>query len=889
MSEEVEINGIANIDIQDEMKKSYLDYAMSVIVGRSLPDVRDGLKPVHRRILYAMHKLDNDYNKPHKKSARIVGDVIGKYHPHGDSAVYDTIVRMAQDFALRYPLIDGQGNFGSIDGDAAAAMRYTEIRLTKISHSFLDDLGKDTVSFSPNYDGSEIMPDFLPASIPDLLVNGTSGIAVGMATEIPTHNITEVVNGCLALLDDPSMSIIDLMQHIPAPDFPTGAYINHSSDIQRAYETGRGAVFIRSKYEVEEMRDDRFRIVVEEIPYQVNKATLLERIADLVRAQKLEGISDMRDESNKEGIRIVIELKKGAIADVVVNNLFKHTSLEYKISINMVAIVDGKPQRLNLKSILSEFIKHRRNVVTRRTKFLLKQARNRGHILEGLALATANLEEVIALIKSSPTVADARQGLIDNKWDAKLIVDLLDRSSGADCRPEDLPEGYGLQDDAKTYKLSPQQAQAILDLRLQRLTSMERERLKEQYVEVLASIKEFIEILRNPDILKALIREELENVKEEYGDERRSKIIDVKRNLNTLDLIKSEDLLITISAANYIKAQYPEHYRTQKRGGMGISASGLKEDDHIERMIIANTHDTILCFSNKGRVYWLHCHELPISSRGSKGKPIVNYLPLNEGEKIVSLLSLPSNYLLTKGKDASGGAADKFIILATDKGTVKRMSMQHFMRVRRSGINIMELHGGELIDALESDGTEDLLMISSAGLAVKTRETNFRPQGRAARGVRGMRIGEKQRLISVIKANSHSHILIVSSSGYAKRTPISEFSVKGRGGKGMVAMKFPTTDKGIAGCCPVNEQDEVMIIKENGQLLRTSVSGISVQGRTARGVILTRLNAGATIEGVLPLYNYGEVADADADASENENLDANEAGELDASDNKNEK
>lgn len=853
MTDEVEIKGIANIDIQDEMKKSYLDYAMSVIIGRSLPDVRDGLKPVHRRILYAMHKLDNDYNKPHKKSARIVGDVIGKYHPHGDSAVYDTIVRMAQDFALRYPLVDGQGNFGSIDGDDAAAMRYTEIRLTKISHSFLEDLSKDTVDFSPNYDGSETMPDFLPASVPNLLVNGTSGIAVGMATEIPTHNISEVITGCLALLDNPNISISELMQHIPAPDFPTGAYINHSSDIQRAYETGRGSVFIRSKYEIEEMKEDRFRIVVEEIPYQVNKATLLERIAELVRAQKLEGISDMRDESNKEGIRIVIELKKGAIPKVVVNNLFKHTALEYKISINMVAIVDGKPQRLTLKSILREFIKHRRSVVTRRTRYLLKQARNRGHILEGLALATANLEEVIALIKASPTVAEAKKRLIDKDWEAKLIVDLLAKSDNVDSKPEDLPEGYGLQEKSKTYKLSPQQAQAILELRLQRLTSMERDKLKDQYLEILASIKEFLDILHSADRLKALIRTELEQVNEEYGDARRSEIIDVQRNINTLDLIKSEDLLITISAANYIKAQHQEHYRLQKRGGTGISAGGLKEDDHIERMIIANTHDTILCFSNWGRVYWLACHELPISSRTAKGRPIVNYLPLNDGEKIVSLL--PSNYLLQKGKVAAAEPAPaKFILLATSKGILKRMSMEHFMRVRKSGINIMELHGGELIDALESDGTEDILLFSSAGLAVRTSETNFRPQGRAARGVRGMRIGENQKLIAVIKANSHSHLLIVSDAGYAKRTKISEFSAKGRGGKGMLAMKFSSSGKGVVGCCPVNEQDEVMIIKENGQLMRTDVSGISVQGRTACGVILTRLSESARIEGVLPIY-----------------------------------
>lgn len=851
---------ITRIDIQDEMKQSYLDYAMSVIVGRSLPDVRDGLKPVHRRILYAMHKLDNDYNKPHKKSARIVGDVIGKYHPHGDSAVYETIVRMAQDFALRYPLIDGQGNFGSIDGDDAAAMRYTEIRLTKISHRFLDDIAKDTVDFTPNYDGSEMMPEFLPTSVPNLLVNGTSGIAVGMATEIPTHNITEVINGCLALIDEPNIGIIEIMKHIPAPDFPTSAYINNSPDIRRAYETGRGAVFIRAKYQIEEVKDDRFRIVVEEIPYQVNKANLLEKIADLVRAQKLEGISDLRDESNKEGIRIVIELKKGTIADVVVNNLFKRTSLESKISMNMVAIVAGKPQRLNLKSILSEFIKHRRSVVTRRTLFLLKQARKKGHVLEGLALATANIDEVIAMIKASSNSQEAKDKLLDKAWPAKMIVDLLDKSSGDDCKPEDLPPGYGLQGNKESYKLSPQQAQAILDLRLHRLTSMERSNLKDQYVEILDRIRELLEILRNPDKLKALIRKELEDIKEEYGDERRSEIINVKRDLRTLDLIKPEDLLVTISAAGYIKAQQQEYFRSQKRGGVGISAAGLKEGDYIEQLIVANTHSTILCFSNKGRLYWLKCYDLPISSRTAKGKPIVNYLPLTDGERIVSML--PSTHESFKDKSSNGSNENKFIILATDRGTVKRMNMQHFVRERRSGIIIMELHGGELMAAVETEGDEEILLTSSAGLAVKVKETAFRPQGRGARGVRGMNIPAEQRLISMIKTKNHSHLLIVSSDGYAKRTPLTEFSPKGRGGKGMIAMKVSgrvdKENKGIVGACPVNENDGVMIIKENGHLMRTNATEISVQGRAARGVILTRMSSEGRIESVIPIANSEE-------------------------------
>ena len=835
------------------MKQSYLDYAMSVIIGRSLPDVRDGLKPVHRRILYAMYKLDNDFNKPHKKSARIVGDVIGKYHPHGDSAVYETIVRMAQDFVLRYPLIDGQGNFGSIDGDEAAAMRYTEIRLTQISHRFLDDISKGTVDFSPNYDGNENMPDFLPTNIPNLLVNGTSGIAVGMATDIPTHNLTEVINGCLVLLDNNELTVEDLMEYIPAPDFPTAAYINRTDDIKRAYETGRGAVYIRSRYQIEEMRDDRFRIVVEEIPYQINKANLLEKIADLVRNQKLEGISDLRDESNKEGIRVVIELKKGSIPDVVVNNLFKRTSLEHKISINMVAIVDGKPQRLNLKLILNEFLKHRRNVVTRRTLFLLNQARNRGHILEGLALATAHIDEVIAMIKASPSVQSAKESLMAKSWSAKLIIDLIDRTNNKnDTRPDDLPPEYGLQQDGISYKLSSQQAQAILDLRLQRLTSMERDKIKDQYIDILGNINEYLAILNDPDKLRDLIRSELEQVKEEYGDERRSEIINVKRDLQALDLIKPEDLLVSISAASYIKAQHKEHFRAQKRGGMGISASGFKEGDYIEQLILANTHSTILCFSNKGRVYWLKCHELPISSRTAQGRPIVNYLPLGEGEKIVSMLSsFISSYKNKQDKqDKQREEENKFIILATDRGIVKRMSIKHFARERRSGINFMELNGGELVAAIETDGKEDLFLASSAGLALRVKESAFRPQGRGARGIRGINIPQGERLIAMIKSSDHSHLLVVSEDGYAKRTAFSEFPVKGRGGKGMIAMK---SAKGVVGVCPVNEDDEIMIVKEKGHLMRTLVRDISQQRRATRGVILTRLGDGGRIEVVIPI------------------------------------
>lgn len=858
----IDIKNVESVEIQDEVKQSYLDYAMSVIVGRALPDVRDGLKPVHRRVLYAMHNLKNDYNKPHKKSARIVGDVIGKYHPHGDAAVYDTIVRLAQHFSMRYSLVDGQGNFGSIDGDMAAAMRYTEIRLTKIAHSFLDDIDKDTVDFISNYDGNETMPEFLPACVPNLLVNGSSGIAVGMATNIPTHNLAEVIEGCLALIDNPSITVAELMKHIPAPDFPTAAYINYSTDIIRAYETGRGSVYMRAKHSIEEMRDERFRIVIQEIPYRVNKANLLENIANLARAQKIEGISDLRDESNKEGIRIVIELKRGAIADVVVNNLFKHTVLESNFPINMVAIVDGKPCLLNLKQILSEFIKHRRAVVTRRTLYLLQQARSRGHLLEGLAIAIANIDKLIQMIKSSPTVQEAKKRLLDNEWNAAEIIDILAKSTSEDCKPEELPDNYGLitpeaQDGTKhIYKLSPLQAQAILDLRLQRLTSMERGKIKEQYLEILKSIGELLEILRNPDKMKKIICQELQNIKEEYGDERRSKIIDARRNISILDLIKPEDVFITVSHSGYIKAQYTKTFRTQKRGGQGISAIGLKEDDYIEQLIVANSHDTILCFSNLGRLYWLKCYDIPISSRLAKGKPMVNYLPLSEGERIVSML--PWSELRGKDKFKSKeslGKDNKFIMLATSNGMVKRIDGYHFAKERRSGINIMDMsNGGELVAAIETNGQEEILLVSSEGRGLKSKETNFRPQGRGARGVRGINIKGDGHLVTMMATKNHSYLVVVSETAYAKRTLLKDFPVKGRGGMGIMVMKINEQNRSIVGACPVNDDDELVIMKENGQLMRTAVNGISLQGRAARGVILTRLEEGGSIEGIIPIY-----------------------------------
>ena len=1129
-------NPIVKIEIQEEMKQSYLDYAMSVIIGRSLPDVKDGLKPVHRRILFAMHKLDNQYNKPHKKSARIVGDVIGKYHPHGDSAVYEAIVRMAQDFSLRYPLVDGQGNFGSVDGDEAAAMRYTEIRLTKIAQSFLDDLGKETVDFTLNYDGSETMPEFLPASVPNLLVNGTAGIAVGMATNIPPHNLGEVVDACLALLDDPHLSIKELMKYLPAPDFPTGAFIRHTAGIQQAYEVGRGTVHIRSKYNIEEVRGDRFRIIVEEIPYQVNKAEMLERIAELVREQEIDGVANLRDESNKDGIRIVIDLKKGAIPDVVVNNLFKRTKMEENFSINMVAIVDGKPQRLTLKSIIYEFLKHRRKVITRRTLYLLRQARKRAHLLEGLALAVANLDEVIQIIKSSPNPAEAKEKLMAYDWPVTTAQDFLNRADSESIKPDDLPAGYGIQgagvnagdgagagagaggagdggagvgggdgvggagvnagggdggsgdggvggadaggaggegasagagvgaaggvgagggDGAGSggagvgdggagaggdggaggagagdggdgagaggsgvgdggagaggdggagvgggagehYKFSPQQAQAILEMRLQRLTAMEQTKLREQYEELLKNIKEFLEILADREKLQAIVREELEEVRNEYGDERRSQLIHIKGDIKTVDLIKPEDVLITISAAGYIKVQQQETFRLQKRGGMGVSAAGLKEDDHIEQLVAANTHDNILCFSNLGKVYWLNCYDVQMSGRSAQGRPIINYLPLVADEKIVSLLPLEGQHvrggvgagddfgvgdkdvvvdddianadarfadegLTDKGEDfddagdgepvgdadadagagesvgddagvgesvgddagagdgepvgddagvgagaedevyagdtdiaadtdvpadasasesdanssdinsGNGSAGDmavrsdaasantsknpKYILLATDKGVVKRISSKHFYPARRRGLNIMNLNGDKLVSAVGTDGSAELIFVASNGLALNVKETSMRPLGRGARGVKGMSFAEGQKLIAMLPSNQHSHILMVSANGYATRIKMGEFPMQGRGGKGRIAMRVNESNGGVVGSCAVNEGDEIMCVRNNGQLIRTRVADIPVRGRATKGVILTRLGKGERIEDLVPIYS----------------------------------
>ena len=838
--------GLSLVNIEDELKQSYLDYAMSVIVGRALPDVRDGLKPVHRRVLFAMHGLNMDWNKPYKKSARIVGDVIGKYHPHGDKAVYDTIVRMAQDFAMRYQLVDGQGNFGSVDGDMPAAMRYTEIRLTKIAHTFLEDLDKKTVDFVANYDGSEQMPAVLPARAPNLLINGTAGIAVGMATNIPTHNLSEVIDGCQAFIDKPDISMEELMQYIPAPDFPTGAFIYRGDGIARAYRSGRGLVRMRARHEIEAKRDGRERIVVTEIPYRVNKAELLTRIAELVQAKKIEGITDLRDESNKDGMRIVIDLKRDALARLVVNLLFKHTPLESSFAINMVALANGRPRTFSLRSILDAFIKHRRDVVTRRTIYLLHQARQRGHLLEGLALALAKVDEVIALIKRSKSVADAKQALLKTNWEFATLTDVLARAVAGECRPEELGPGYGFQTAGKTriYKLSPQQAQAILDLRLQRLTSMERQKLDEEYATTLDRIQHLHAILKDPDKLRALIKQELAEVKQQFGDARRSEIIADRRNISTLDLIKAEDLAITLSRQGYIKAQPLVEFRTQKRGGHGVTAASVKEEDDITQLINANSHDLLLCFSNRGRVYQVNVYEIPKLSRQARGKPIANLLPLSRDERIVAFLPQPR---------AKTRQQPAFIVLATKKGRVKRLLVNSFVTVRPSGLIGIKLQQDEVIGALATHGAANLFLISSAGLGLHCNEELFRPQGRSAAGIRGMRLGEQQQLIAILDATHYEYLVTVSSTGYAKRTATKEFTQRGRGGKGMIAMRMNARNRTLAGACVVNPGDELMFIMNGGRLIRVAADDISIQGRSASGVRVMRVAANGFIKSVAPI------------------------------------
>ncbi|MGH1440750.1 MAG: DNA gyrase subunit A [Cellvibrionaceae bacterium] len=828
---------VSPVSIEDELKQSYLDYAMSVIVGRALPDVRDGLKPVHRRVLFAMSELNNDWNKPYKKSARVVGDVIGKYHPHGDSAVYDTIVRMAQDFSLRYTLVDGQGNFGSIDGDGAAAMRYTEIRMKKLAHDLLADLDKETVDFVPNYDGTEQIPDVMPTRVPNLLINGSSGIAVGMATNIPPHNLTEVVKGCLAFIENNDITIDELMEIIPGPDFPTGATINGRAGIVQAYRTGRGRIYLRAKADIE--RDDKTNketIIITEIPYQLNKSRLIEKIAELVKEKKVEGISELRDESTKD-IRIVIELKRGELGEVVLNNLYAQTQLESVFGINTVALVDGQPKILNLKELIECFVRHRREVVTRRTVYLLRKARERGHILEGLAVAISNIDEVIELIRGSASPAEARSKLLSKGWAASSVLKFLERAGDDACRPEGLAEEYGLRDE--NYYLSPAQAKAILDLQLHRLTGMEYDKLLNEYQEKLELIAEFLEILENPQRLMTVIREELEEILKNYGDERRTDIQSSKRDLTIEDLITEEDRVVTISHGGYAKTQPLSDYQAQRRGGMGKAATSVKDEDFVEHLLIASTHDTILCFTNAGKVYWLKVFQIPLAGRQSKGRPMVNLLPLDKDERITSILPVREY------------DDDHFIFMSTSNGTVKKTPLSQFSRPRSVGLIALDLvEGDHLVGTAITEGECDVMLFSSAGKAVRFNETDIRPMGRTSRGVRGIRLEEGQSVISMLIPKEEGKVLTVSENGYGKRTVVTEYPTKGRGGKGMIAMQCSDRNGSLVGAVQVFDGDEIMLISDQGTLVRTRVDEVSLSGRNTQGVRVIRVKTDEHVIGV---------------------------------------
>jgi len=820
---------ILQVNIEEEMKQSYLDYAMSVIVGRALPDVRDGLKPVHRRVLFAMSELGNEWNKPYKKSARVVGDVIGKYHPHGDVAVYDTIVRLAQPFSMRYMLVDGQGNFGSVDGDAPAAMRYTEVRMARIAHEMQADLDKETVDFVPNYDGSEHEPLVFPTRLPNLLVNGAAGIAVGMATNIPPHNLVEVVNACLAYVDQPEIGVVGLIQHLPGPDFPTAAIINGSRGIREAYETGRGRIYVRARSEVETVEDrGKQRIVVTELPYQVNKARLLERIAELVKERKLEGITELRDESDKDGMRMVIELRRGEMAEVVLNNLYQHTQMQTVFGINMVALVDGQPRLLDLKQIIAAFVRHRREVVTRRTIFDLRKARERAHVLEGQAVALANIDPVIALIKASANPQEAKVRLLARAWPPGAVIEMLRRGGASASRPEGLEAEYGLGDDG--YRLSPAQVQAILDLRLHRLTGLEQEKILTEYQELLDKIVDLLEILGDPDRLMQVIRDELVALRDQFGDERRTEILDVHRGLSLEDLITEEDVVVTLSHAGYAKSQPVDVYRAQRRGGRGKTATTMKEQDFIDKLFIANTHDTILCFSSRGRVYWLKVYELPQAGRSARGKPIVNLLPLEEGERITAILPV---------RDYDQGG---YVFMATATGTVKKTPLTEFSRPRSTGIIALELVGDDQLVGVDiTDGERDVMLFSSGGKVIRFSEDQVRPMARTARGVRGISLRKGQRVISQLIPEG-GYVLTATENGYGKRTRIDEFRPQGRGGQGIIAMQTGGRNGDLMGAILVGEDDEMMLITDRGTLVRTRVAEVSVLGRNTQGVKLISLS-----------------------------------------------
>ena len=829
------IDRVVETPIDQELHDSYLTYAMSTIMDRALPDVRDGLKPVHRRVLFAMSELNNDWNKAYKKSARVVGDVIGKYHPHGDSAVYETIVRMAQPFSLRYMLVDGQGNFGSIDGDSAAAMRYTEIRMTKIAHALLEDLEKDTVDFVPNYDETEQIPVVMPTRIPNLLVNGSSGIAVGMATNIPPHNLTEVVKGCLALIDNSEITVDELMEYIPGPDFPTGAIINGKAGIIQAYRTGRGRIYVRAKADIEvDEKTKRETIIIHEIPYQLNKARLIERIAELVKEKKIEGISELRDESDKDGLRVVIELKRGEMGEVVLNNLYAQTQLQSVFGINVVALVDGQPKILNLKQMLEAFVRHRREVVTRRTIYLLRKARERAHTLEGFAIALANIDEIIQLIKESSTPADAREALIARGWNPGSVVAMLERAGPQATRPEWLEEQFGLREGK--YYLSPEQAKDILELRLHRLTGMEHDKIIEEFAVKLEEIADYQDILGDLNRLMTVIREELESVVEEFGDERRSEIVESQHDLTVEDLITEEDRVVTISHGGYAKTQPLTDYQAQRRGGMGKSATAVKDEDFVEHLLIASTHATILCFTNLGKVYWLKVYQIPVAGRNSRGRPVVNLLPLDEGERISSILPVEEY------------SADKYVLMATANGTVKKTSLDQYSRPRSVGLRAVDLVDGDhLVGTAIIDDESDVMLLSSEGKAVRFASTDARPMGRVSKGVRGMRLPEEHRVISMVVPEVDGFLLTVCENGYGKRTTVDEFPTKGRGGKGMIAIQASERNGPLVGACQLFSGDEIMLISDQGTMVRTRGDEVSVVGRNTQGVRIIRLKEGENL------------------------------------------
>ena len=823
-------NEIVPVNIEDELKQSYLDYAMSVIVGRALPDVRDGLKPVHRRVLYAMSELGNSWNKPYKKSARVVGDVIGKYHPHGDSAVYETIVRMAQPFSLRYMLVDGQGNFGSVDGDRAAAMRYTEIRMTKMAHALLEDLEKDTVEFKPNYDETETIPQTLPTKVPNLLVNGSSGIAVGMATNIPPHNLKEVVQGCLALIENSDVGIDELMQIIPGPDFPTGGIINGRAGIIEAYKTGRGRIYVRAKADIEiDERTNRESIIISEIPYQLNKSRLIEKIAELVKDKKLEGIAELRDESDKDGMRIVIDLKRGEISEVVLNNLYAQTQMQSVFGINIVALVDDQPKILNLKEVLEAFIRHRQEIVTRRTLYLMRKARDRAHSLEGFAVALANIDEIIQIIKKSSTASEARETLVSKTWSpGENVLKMLSELEPGLARPEWLDDAFGLNKDR--YKISPEQARDILDLRLHRLTGMEHEKIIEEFHQKLTEIAGYQEILGNSQILMDLIKNELEEIQEEFGDERRTEICESSHDLTLEDLISEEDRVVTISNGGYAKTQPLDDYQAQRRGGMGKSATAVKDEDFVEHLLIASTHSTILCFTNLGKVYWLKVFQIPLAGRNSRGRPVVNLLPLDEGERISSILPI-DDY-----------SDEKSIVMSTANGTVKKTNLKEYSRPRSVGLRAVDLAEGDYLVGTEIvDGSKDIMLFSSEGKAVRFRESDVRAMGRVAKGVRGMRLGQGHKVISMLIPATDGFLLAVCENGFGKRTDLNEFPTKGRGGKGMIAIQASDRNGPLVGATQLFPGDEIMLISDQGTMVRTRGDEISIVGRNTQGVRIIRL------------------------------------------------